>query len=88
MLGLLTAAVYCGPNVGRIASNVVIGIGFLGGEAILHSGMKIEGLTTAAHPWLVAAVGLAAEAGLCILAIVSATIAMIARVGLQYLEVC
>jgi|SRR6516162_9633468 putative Mg2+ transporter-C (MgtC) family protein len=31
-------------DVGRIASNVVVGIGFLGGGAILHSGLRIEGL--------------------------------------------
>src|SRR5262245_43299818 len=30
-------------DVGRIASNVVVGIGFLGGGAILHSGLRVEG---------------------------------------------
>ena len=33
-------------DVGRIASNVVVGIGFLGGGAILRSGFRVEGLTT------------------------------------------
>ena len=43
-------------DVGRIASNVVVGIGFLGGGAILHSGLPSRGATTAASLWMVAAV--------------------------------
>jgi putative Mg2+ transporter-C (MgtC) family protein len=73
-------------DVGRIASNVVVGIGFLGGGAILHSGLRVEGLTTAASLWLVAAVGLAAGAGLYALAFASAFIALFALVGLRVLE--
>jgi putative Mg2+ transporter-C (MgtC) family protein len=73
-------------DVGRIASNVVVGIGFLGGGAILRSGLRIEGLTTAASLWLVAAVGLASGAGLYLLATVSAGTALVVLVGLRYLE--
>jgi putative Mg2+ transporter-C (MgtC) family protein len=73
-------------DVGRIASNVVVGIGFLGGGAILHSGMRIEGLTTAASLWLVAAVGLASGAGLYVLAAVAAAIALFVLSVLHYLE--
>jgi putative Mg2+ transporter-C (MgtC) family protein len=74
-------------DVGRIASNVVVGIGFLGGGAILHSGLRVEGLTTAASLWMVAALGLASGAGLYVLAIVSALIALFALVGLRLTEV-
>jgi putative Mg2+ transporter-C (MgtC) family protein len=73
-------------DVGRIASNVVVGIGFLGGGAILRSGLRVEGLTTAASLWLVAAVGLASGAGLYVLATVSAGTALVVLVGLRYLE--
>jgi putative Mg2+ transporter-C (MgtC) family protein len=73
-------------DVGRIASNVVVGIGFLGGGAILRSGLRVEGLTTAASLWLVAAVGLASGAGLFVLAIVSAATALFALTGLHLLE--
>jgi putative Mg2+ transporter-C (MgtC) family protein len=73
-------------DVGRIASNVVVGIGFLGGGAILHSGLRIEGLTTAASLWLVAAVGLASGAGLYALAFVSALIALFTLIVLRVLE--
>jgi putative Mg2+ transporter-C (MgtC) family protein len=41
----------------RIAASVVTGIGFLGG-AILRTGLNVQGLTTAAGLWLVAAIGM------------------------------
>ncbi len=43
----------------RVAAQVVTGIGFLGGGAILREGMSIRGLTTAASLWVAAALGLA-----------------------------
>lgn len=49
---------------GRIAAQVVSGIGFLGGGAIMRFGADIRGLTTAASIWTVAAIGLAVGAGL------------------------
>lgn len=48
----------------RIAASVVSGIGFLAGGAILRTGFTIQGLTTAAGLWLVAAIGLAAGGGM------------------------
>jgi len=48
----------------RIAAGVVTGIGFLGAGAIIRYGSSIRGLTTAASIWAVAAVGLAAGAGM------------------------
>jgi putative Mg2+ transporter-C (MgtC) family protein len=47
----------------RIAAQVVTGIGFLGGGAILRTRMSIHGMTTAATIWVNAAVGMAAGAG-------------------------
>lgn len=49
---------------GRIAAQVVSGIGFLGAGAIMHSGISIKGLTTAASLWAMAGIGLAVGAGL------------------------
>jgi len=43
---------------GRIGAQIVSGIGFLGGGAILQSKENIVGLTTAASIWLVAAIGM------------------------------
>jgi putative Mg2+ transporter-C (MgtC) family protein len=48
----------------RIAASVVSGIGFLAGGAILRTGFNIQGLTTAAGLWLVAAIGLCAGGGM------------------------
>lgn len=47
----------------RIAANIVTGIGFLGGGAILRIGATIRGLTTAACLWAVTGVGMAIGAG-------------------------
>ena len=55
-------------DTSRIAASVVSGIGFLGAGAILRTGISIQGLTTAASLWLVAAVGLAAGGGMYIVA--------------------
>jgi putative Mg2+ transporter-C (MgtC) family protein len=49
---------------GRIAAQVVSGIGFLGAGAIFRLGGTIKGLTTAATIWTVAAIGLAIGAGM------------------------
>src|SRR5438270_6703391 len=50
-------------DVTRVASQVVVGIGFLGAGAILKEGTSIRGLTTAASLWATAAIGLAAGLG-------------------------
>jgi len=47
---------------GRVAAQVVAGIGFLGAGAIIREGASIRGLTTAASIWTTAMVGLAAGA--------------------------
>jgi len=50
-------------DVSRVASQVVVGVGFLGAGAILKEGASIRGLTTAASLWATAAIGLAAGLG-------------------------
>ena len=47
----------------RIAAQIVTGIGFLGGGAILRLGATVRGLTTAACIWTVSGVGMALGAG-------------------------
>ncbi len=49
---------------GRIAAQVVSGIGFLGAGTILREGLTVTGLTTAASLWVVAGIGLAIGCGL------------------------
>ena len=67
----------------RIAAQIVSGVGFLGGGAILHHGGTVRGLTTAASLWAVAAVGMAAGAGLMIMAAVSTVLVI---VGLEVFD--
>ena len=62
----------------RIAAQIVTGIGFLGGGAILKEGLNVKGLTTAASLWAVAAIGMAAGAGNWFLAIASTLIVLLA----------
>jgi putative Mg2+ transporter-C (MgtC) family protein len=58
----------------RIAASVVSGIGFLAGGAILRTGFSIQGLTTAAGLWLVAAIGLCAGGGMYVESIATTVI--------------
>lgn len=53
-----------GGDVTRIIGQVVVGIGFLGAGVILHQGMEVQGLTTAATIWCSSAVGCLAGIGL------------------------
>ena len=57
-------------DASRIAASVVSGIGFLAGGAILRTGFTVQGLTTAAGLWLVAAIGLAAGGGMYLVGVV------------------
>jgi putative Mg2+ transporter-C (MgtC) family protein len=43
---------------GRVAAQIVTGIGFLGAGAILHSAGMVRGMTTAATIWAIAATGM------------------------------
>jgi putative Mg2+ transporter-C (MgtC) family protein len=49
--------VYIDP-IPQIAQGVVTGVGFLGGGVIFKEGVSVQGLTTAACVWAVAAVGM------------------------------
>jgi len=54
----------------RVAAQIVSGIGFLGAGIIITRRGAIRGLTTAASVWETAAIGMAAGAGLWLLALV------------------
>lgn len=56
---------------GRIAAQIVTGIGFLGAGTILRQRTGIYGLTTAASLWAMAGIGMAAGAGYYIPAFVA-----------------
>jgi putative Mg2+ transporter-C (MgtC) family protein len=52
-----------GADPARVASNIVVGIGFLGAGTIWRTGGSVQGLTTAASLWTVAAIGTATGLG-------------------------
>jgi len=43
----------------RVIASIVTGVGFIGGGLIIYRGFKVEGITTAAGIWTVAAIGVA-----------------------------
>jgi len=69
---------FLGADPSRIAAGIVAGIGFIGAGAIIRreEGM-IGGLTTAATIWVVAGIGLAAGAGMYVIAPVATAIVLI-----------
>jgi putative Mg2+ transporter-C (MgtC) family protein len=85
---VVSAYAFTGPlsDPTRIAAQVVTGVGFLGGGAILHYGGTVRGLTTAASLWAVAAVGMAAGAGLFVVASVSTVLVIVALEVFQRIE--
>ena len=70
----------------RIGSYVAAGIGFLGAGVILRTGGGVRGLTTAAGLWLVAAIGLAAGAGMYPESVLATAVGLLALWGLRRLE--
>jgi putative Mg2+ transporter-C (MgtC) family protein len=73
-------------DVTRVASQVVVGVGFLGGGAILKYGASIRGLTTAASMWVAAAVGLAVGLGYYWAAVAVTIAALVSLTGFRPLR--
>ena len=71
---------------GRIAAQVVSGIGFLGAGAIIRLGNNVRGLTTAASLWFVAAVGLAIGGGMFLVAGIAEAFSLITLFLLNVVE--
>ena len=65
-----------GGDSTRIIGQIVTGIGFLGAGVIIHQGINIQGLTTAATIWCSSGIGCLAAAGyfkevaVCVIAVV------------------
>ncbi len=73
-------------DTSRIAASVVAGVGFLGGGSILRTGATVQGLTTAAGLWLVAAIGLCAGSGMYVESVYVTAIGLFALTILRVLE--
>lgn len=71
----------------RIASNIVTGIGFLGAGVIFKSDNRVNGITTAATIWAVAALGMGIADGAYYLVLASLIVVMASLLLLTKLEV-
>lgn len=70
----------------RIASQIIVGIGFLGAGAIMLQGSRLLGLTTAGGLWVTAGIGMAAGFGLFSLAIISTILVFFILVAVYFFE--
>ncbi|MCM1005120.1 MAG: MgtC/SapB family protein [Prevotella sp.] len=71
---------------GRIAAQVVTGVGFLGGGAMIQQKGSIRGLTTAAGIWVVATLGMAVGVGMYGAAVIATVLVMITLISLEHWE--
>jgi putative Mg2+ transporter-C (MgtC) family protein len=74
------------PDKGRVASNIVQGIGFLGAGLILHNRYRTSGLTSAATVFTVASIGMACGAGLYVPAAMATLIVLVALTVIGQVE--
>jgi putative Mg2+ transporter-C (MgtC) family protein len=70
-------------DVTRVASQVVVGVGFLGAGIIFRQGTIVRNLTTAASLWVVSAIGLACGVGEVGLATVATVVLVVSLVLLR-----
>ncbi len=65
------------PDPSRIISQIVTGIGFIGGGLIIFHENKVHGLTTAASLWVVAGIGITAGMGYHAMALFSTVLVIV-----------
>jgi putative Mg2+ transporter-C (MgtC) family protein len=70
-------------NPGQMAAAVVGGIGFIGAGVIMHRGLTVQGVTTAATLWADASVGVAVGLGQYVLATVLAAAIVLVQVMIR-----
>lgn len=71
---------------GRIAAQVISGIGFLGAGAIIQMKGSVRGLTTAAGMWMTASIGLAVGAGMYLIAASASVLVILVLTSLELCE--
>ena len=62
---------------GRVAAQIVSGIGFIGAGAIMVNRKAVHGLTTAARIWVAAGIGMAVASGMYAIGIATTLISLI-----------
>jgi len=70
----------------RMATQIVVGIGFLGAGSIILQGSRLRGLTTAGGLWVTAGIGMAAGFGLFGLATIATIFILLILIIMNLLE--
>ena len=88
LLTVHAAGDYGGGNVDptRIIHGVVTGVGFLGAGSIMRQEGFVQGLTTAASIWMVAAIGVAVGVHAWGLAVTGTVLALVVLEGYRWVE--
>lgn len=71
---------------GRIAAQVISGVGFLGAGAIIQMKGSVRGLTTAAGIWMVATLGMAVGVGMYFISVCATVLILFILVQLERFE--
>lgn len=80
LISIYVPQVYLGlknGDPGRIAAQVISGVGFLGAGAIIQMKGSVRGLTTAAGIWMVATIGMAVGLGMYSLSITATLLILV-----------
>ena len=75
-----------GGDPGRIAAQILTGVGFLGAGTILHQRGEVTGLTSAATIWMVTAIGVTLGFGAYVDAMGATILVLVVLAGLQRAE--
>lgn len=89
LLSIYVPQVYTGlknGDPGRIAAQVITGIGFLGAGAMIHMRGSVRGLTTAAGIWMTAAIGMAVGVGMYLCSIIATAMILLTLIAFQVYE--
>lgn len=70
----------------RIASQVIVGIGFLGAGSIILQGSRLIGLTTASGLWVTAGIGMAAGFGFFNIALITTILVLFVLIIVNIFE--
>ena len=70
----------------RIASQIIVGIGFLGAGSIILQGNRLLGLTTASGLWVTAGIGMATGFGFYGLAVITTILVLLVLIVVNIFE--
>lgn len=89
LLSIYVPQVYLGlknGDPGRIAAQVITGIGFLGAGAMIHMKGSVRGLTTAAGIWMTATIGMAVGVGMYLVSVIATILILVILTAFQFYE--